>query len=363
MTLEELRRRDVEQRHITPSVLDPLGQRDRQASVELGAGAAPGRRRRRARSRSVRRARRRVGRPRPAGRRGRRLSGTNGPSMSAARIRSWRSDRLPAAAVCSAAAAMTTIATGIPSARLIAARAAPERAWYRPRSRSASRGATGNRDADPASARIATGLRSSTPRTTARVPARMSSAFVQSSDVSSATPPASPGRRRPRRRSSAATAAERCAGVGRGGRPDSANTVGMRAIVRAGHHAAPVAASTASAMPADDQPPRHVERVDPVTGRGLDPWHDGDPTGHAEDRPEDGGNRTGHGPAGHHHESQVPLGRPDRGEHPQLAEAALGDHDEAGRGDTSGRGTTQPRRRRARSRRRTRPRRHPLSRR
>ncbi len=119
-------------------------------------------------------------------------SGTNGPSMSAARIRSCRSDRLPAAAVCSAPAAITTMATGIPRARLIAARAAPERAWYRPRSRSASRGAIGNRDAHPASARIAMGLRSSTPRTTATVPAKMSSALVQSIDVSSTTPPARP---------------------------------------------------------------------------------------------------------------------------------------------------------------------------
>ena len=47
-----------------------------------------------------------------------------------------------------------------------------------------------------------------------------------------------------------ATDAERCVGVGRGGRPERAKTVGMRAIVRAGHQAAPVAASTASAMPA-----------------------------------------------------------------------------------------------------------------
>ena len=49
---------------------------------------------------------------------------------------------------------------------------------------------------------------------------------------------------------SPARAAERWAGAGRGGRPDRASTGGMRAIVRAGHHAAPAAVTTASSPPA-----------------------------------------------------------------------------------------------------------------
>ena len=89
---------------------------------------------------------------------------------------------------------------------------------------------------------------------------------------------------------------------------------------------------TASTMPASDQPPRHVEAVDAVAGRLLDPWHDGDPPATPSDAP-NGGDRADHRATRHHDEAQVPLGRSDRGEHPQLAQAPLGDDDEARGGD------------------------------
>ena len=47
----------------------------------------------------------------------------------------------------------------------------------------------------------------------------------------------------------AATRAERSSAAGRGGRPDRATTGGMRDMVRPGHHAAPVAVTTARKMP------------------------------------------------------------------------------------------------------------------
>ena len=43
--------------------------------------------------------------------------------------------------------------------------------------------------------------------------------------------------------------ARRCAGLGRGGRPDKASVTGSRAAARAGHHAAAVVVATASSMP------------------------------------------------------------------------------------------------------------------
>jgi hypothetical protein len=145
----------------------------------------------------------------------------------------------------SAALDATTVATAMPSARLIAASAAPERAWLRPRSRRASRGASGNRRATGGSTRTAVGLSSSIPTAVASVPPMTSAGSASSRRVSmpaarAANPPAS--RASPR-------ANDRRAGRGRGGRADRAWTIGTRATARDGHHAATVAVTTASAMP------------------------------------------------------------------------------------------------------------------
>ena len=77
----------------------------------------------------------------------------------------------------SAAAAEAKIATGMPSASPIAASAAPDRAWYRPRSRRASLAATGARAAPRATARMASGLNISTPAIKASVPTAISTTW------------------------------------------------------------------------------------------------------------------------------------------------------------------------------------------
>ena len=53
----------------------------------------------------------------------------------------------------------------------------------------------------------------------------------------------------PRPTSAPATSADRWAGRGAGGRPDSAATTGRRETARAGHHDAAVAVQTASTIP------------------------------------------------------------------------------------------------------------------
>ena len=86
----------------------------------------------------------------------------------------WLSGRLPALAAVLSAAELMMIAAVIPRARLIAASAAPERAWYRARSRSASRTATGARPASRGQGPDASGLMNKIPRAIASAPAMIS---------------------------------------------------------------------------------------------------------------------------------------------------------------------------------------------
>ena len=89
---------------------------------------------------------------------------------------------------------------------------------------------------------------------------------TSSSTVSAALGPVSPNRLPtftsaiPPASSANATNAERCGRVRRGVRPDSAATVGMRAMTRAGHHAAAVAVITAAG---------HGEQFVHRTGHGI----------------------------------------------------------------------------------------------
>ena len=150
------------------------------------------------------------------------------------------SGRLPEFAAALSAAELMMIAAVIPRARLIAAGAAPERAWWRARSRSASRTATGARRPGVASARMASGLMNKIPRVIATAPAMISGGRFWLPRARQATPATI---------IRAASRAGRRAGRGRGGRADRASVTGRRAAARAGHHAAPVAVTTASSMP------------------------------------------------------------------------------------------------------------------
>src|ERR1035438_9334178 len=168
------------------------------------------------------------------------MTGPFGPSGWPVQTRIWVSGRLPAFAAVLSAAELMMIAAVIPRARLIAASAAPERAWWRGRSRSASRTATGARRPGVASARMASGLMNKIPRVIATAPAMISGGRFWLPRPRQATPATI---------IRTASRAGRCAGRGRGGRADRARVTGRRAAARAGHHAAPVAVTTASSMP------------------------------------------------------------------------------------------------------------------
>jgi hypothetical protein len=79
-----------------------------------------------------------------------------------------------------------------------------------------------------------------------------------------------------------------------------------------------------------DRPPRHVRRVDHVTGGLLQRRHVSEPGGEAEHRP---GQRAGHAggqAAGDHDQAEVASGRADGAEHAQGPQPALGHHRETG---------------------------------
>ena len=77
------------------------------------------------------------------------MASTMSSSASPMRSSRSRSDRLPSSAPASPAADVITIAIGMPTARLTAPSAIPDRAWNRARSRTASRPVTGSRRAAP----------------------------------------------------------------------------------------------------------------------------------------------------------------------------------------------------------------------
>ena len=137
---------------------------------------------------------------------------------------------------------------------LIAPSAAPERARYLARSRSASRMTTGARRAAQASSARQVGAASTTPAQSTTRPTTSARTSVDLSPVSAAADVAcslaSPIRKNAsdQQRERRSGAAQRRAGRGAGGRPASAATIGTRAIARAGRTAARYAATTASAI-------------------------------------------------------------------------------------------------------------------
>jgi hypothetical protein len=76
-----------------------------------------------------------------------------------------------------------------------------------------------------------------------------------------------------------------------------------------------------------------MEPVDPVAGSRLQPSRHRDPGHQSDHGAGHGGNGPDRGPIGQQDQPKMLLGRADRGQHAELAQAALGDDHEAGRGD------------------------------
>ena len=155
----------------------------------------------------------------------------------------WLAGRFPPAAdafaACCAAVRLTAIATAIPTERLTAAAAAPDRPRYRARSLRAMRIATGARPEPRASRVVPRGATRSTPTAAASTP---NAANVGRSSPAPAT------RRTPAANSPSPGAASRWAPLGALGRDASALTAGVRAAARAGHHDATIAVAAASTI-------------------------------------------------------------------------------------------------------------------
>ena len=138
------------------------------------------------------------------------------------------------------------MATAMPRPRLIAASAAPERAWWRARSRRARRDRDGQpcrrpAASDPDGQRAAEQDGHDDGHGAGDDQQRVGPVVAESMPTARQATPATRGGRRP--------AAERCTGsAGRPGRQGDGDR--ERATVRAGHHAAAVAVTTASTMPA-----------------------------------------------------------------------------------------------------------------
>ena len=126
----------------------------------------------------------------------------------------------------------------------------------------------------------------------------------------------------------AAAIAEWRAGLGVGGRPESASMTGSRETVRPGHQAAAVAPSDREEDSHRDQPPGKAETVDAMVDRGLERWCEDDPEHEASDRPGDCGDRPDDGTVRHEHEAEVLLRRADGREHAELPEPSLRDDGE-----------------------------------
>ena len=118
-------------------------------------------------------------------------------------------------------------------------------------SRSANRGATENRPATAEKVRIASGPSSRVPRIVATSPATIRGGLSR---------PESARQPMPTAKSAAAAIAEWRAGLGLGGRPESASTTGRRAIVRPGHQAAAVAPTSARRAAATISPQGRLSR-------------------------------------------------------------------------------------------------------
>ena len=171
---------------------------------------------------------------------------------------------------------------------------------------------------------MASGLMNKIPRAIASAPAMISGGRDWLARARQATPITI---------SRAASRAGRWAGLGRGGRADRARVTGSRAAARAGHHAAAGRRRDRQHHAEGDQAPRDGEPVDPVTGERLQVRGGHQPRRQAGDGPGNGGNDAHDGPARDHDHPKLLAGRPDRGEHAELALAARGDDSETSGGD------------------------------
>ena len=165
------------------------------------------------------------------------------------------------------------------------------------------------------------------PRIVATIPATISGGLSRSE---SARPPM------PAAISAAATIAEWRAGLGLGGRAESASVTGRRATVRPGHQAAAVAPRTAtrtvSASSAQGRLSRSMRWSTADSSVGANATQSARP----DDRPDQRADRADDRAVGQQHEAEVLLGRADRGEHAELAEPSLRDDGEACGGDQRG---------------------------
>ena len=136
--------------------------------------------------------------------------------------------------------------------------------------------------------------------------------------------------------SAAAAIAEWRAGLGLGGRPESASVTGSRATVRPGHQAAAMAPRSArrtvSAISAHGRLSRSTRwSTADSSSRG-----EGDPQREADERPEKCGDRPDDGAVGDQHEAEVLLRGTDRSEHAEVTKPSLRDDCEARGGDQRG---------------------------
>ena len=126
--------------------------------------------------------------------------------------------------------------------------------------------------------------------------------------------------------------AERRVGLGRGGRLDSASVIGTRAIMRAGHHAAPTAVTSASTTTATTIVPGRLSRpmrwFAAASSKGDSDIQRTAPIA----VPASGRYQADQSAVREHHVADVLLRGADGGQHAQLTQPALGDGGEPGGG-------------------------------
>ena len=166
------------------------------------------------------------------------------------------------------------------------------------------------------------------PKVVATVPAMMRTAFGRSqlrcANARQPNPTASRTTPAP---------ANRCAGLGGDGRPDSAATIDDRAADRAGHHAATTAVTTARTIAAaiahHCRWKRSTRWLTRLSKRGASAIH----VREAQDRSGHGADDADDRSVGDHREADLPVGRAERAEHAQRPEPALRHDGETGGGD------------------------------
>ena len=216
------------------------------------------------------------------------------------------------------------IVAAMPMARVTAPSAAPERAWYRARSRRASLIEIVAREAAAARARMASGARKRSPMAVQTVPPRMKPVPVLVSEGEQDDA----GTEQDAAESGEAVGRLRAGRTPRQGGHDRRS--GPRS--RAGHHAARTAVTKVRTMAAATRPPRQGETVDAVLGERLQRRYEREPRGQSDGRADDGGGGSDRGAVGQHDQADVAVGRAERAEHAEGPQSPLGHHREAGHG-------------------------------